>query len=348
MVMIPPDSALSASYDRDRTDFLIGNNIADYTSGIFETYGAVLDTHESIVTLCLNRGKLAIYKSILYKNVMIWLNSRAAKFLAVITRKFHPPGINRILRFLYSPDILRSQNRGLKTLTTCNGFKIQVDTSSHIEWSIFFYGSYEKKMMSLIQKYITPESVCVDIGANIGLHTLELSRGKQVFAFEPEPSVAKKLEKNIALNGVENAKVIPLALSDKSGEAILHTFADKNANEGSASLYLGHSGETKDVIIQMTRLDDYFENLTRLDFIKIDTEGNDLKVLLGGRNIINRLRPIIIFEWHRKSWLEAGNTFEDARSFLNGLNYKLFNIMEDSLSEQIDAEFANILALPSK
>lgn len=251
------------------------------------------------------------------------------------------------MRLLHSPD--NRKNFSLKTIAPCNGFVMHTDTASFIEWLVFFKGGYEPLTTEIINRHVGPDSVSIDVGANIGVHTLAMSRGRKVYAFEPEPRIAAKLRANLALNKLSNVEVLETALSDKEGVLTLYSSDDKsNPNEGQASLIAGHfEGRTKEITVKVAALDSLFGSLGRLDLLKIDTEGNDMKVLLGGEKTISRLRPAIIFEWHEPSWKMAGNTIEDAIAFFGKLGYSLFDIDTSSPLVRPVADFLNILALPA-
>src|SRR5579859_3078445 len=91
--------------------------------------------------------------------------------LAALTRKFHPRGTERILRFIHNPD--RHVQTGLKTIVPyAENLRLYINTGSFIEWKVFFYGYYERHIAELIAKYFPAGGTFVDVGANIGIHTL--------------------------------------------------------------------------------------------------------------------------------------------------------------------------------
>lgn len=143
----------------------------------------------------------------------------------------------------------------------------------------------------LIAKRIGEEgSVVVDIGANIGNHTLyfanELNAGK-VISFEPVPNTFKILETNIQLNGLQDrVEIYNQGLSDKPGRAEIEVF--NPGNIGGTSLKAG-KGE-----LILTTLDSL--NLQSVTFIKMDVEGMEPQALKGAVETIKRTRPIMLIE----------------------------------------------------
>jgi FkbM family methyltransferase len=115
-----------------------------------------------------------------------------------------------------------------------------------------------------------------------------------VIAFEPSPLFSKVLRKNVTLNGLRNIRIEQIALSDFSGSNPLYI------RGGATSLDSSHYGlqYRKSDLVKVSRLDDFEDSLKNLDFIKIDVEGEENKVLRGARNIIDTFDPIIAIEVH--------------------------------------------------
>jgi len=150
-------------------------------------------------------------------------------FIAKITRIFHPRGTERLLRLIYHPD-KRGSDHFQTIISYDENLSFNINSSSFIEWLIFFYGFYELGIVKIIKKLIKPDFVCFDIGANIGAHTLLMAkRCNAVFAFEPNPAIFKKLLDNLTLNKFKNVIPVQSAVSDFSGQSIL--YFDKNRSE---------------------------------------------------------------------------------------------------------------------
>ena len=151
----------------------------------------------------------------------------------------------------------------------------------------------------------TKKPVFFDVGANIGEITTALHAAMPlatIHSFEPNPELIKVLEKNIG----SFANIINKGLSDKISEANLFMNAE-NDESSLASMYhdvltdLHLTSELKKVSIQLDVLDSFCmqHKIDRIDFLKIDTEGNELKVLKGAKGMIDNDRiGIIQFEFN--------------------------------------------------
>lgn len=275
-----------------------------------------------------------------------------ARILAAVTRKFHPRGTQRILRILFNPEKFRFKG----TISYGDGLLVNIDTSSYVEWDIFFRGQYEKKVVDIFKKFIKEGSVAVDAGAYIGTHTLPMAKlagekGK-ILAFEPHPDIRGKLADNIGLNGFNNIKIFGSALSDKEGKTNLFSYSDRMLDKGTSSLYELNNLE-KSFEVRVSTLDKLAaeEKLSRLDLIKIDTRGSDFPIIRGAAESIKKFKPAVIFEYNRDNWNEAGFNWGNAKSFFDGIGYVLHLISDNNLTPIMEEPTIrtshNILAVPN-
>lgn len=277
--------------------------------------------------------------------------------IAKFIRKCHIRGMDRILRILYSPES-REHNYISTVIDYDDGVKININTSSFIEWEIFFKGIYEPHIEGYLKRALRPGLVAVDVGANVGIHTIVMAKRVgpegQVFAFEPNPIVFSRLSENIKLNNFTNIVPFKYALSDMHGSIILHTFRDGLPRQGMSGFYTNvPENERVDVPVDVATFDSLVEtlNIKQMDLVKIDTEGNDFKVLRGMQKSIARFRPEIIFEYLRDEWGRSGHTWEDALEFFTNLNYSLCAITNKEIAPILGAvppNSDNILARPKK
>ena len=166
-------------------------------------------------------------------------------------------------------------------------------------------GRYEDIELKVIEALILPHlpsgSDCVDIGANIGNHSLFFSEHfARVIAFEPNPAARSLLDLNLRMNGVRNVEVRPTGLSDGEGSARLSVCID---NLGATRLDIlakeepGFSDRVvEEVEIELATGDSLLDLDRPISFIKIDVEGLERKVLLGLAQTVKRHRPVIMLE----------------------------------------------------
>jgi FkbM family methyltransferase len=224
-----------------------------------------------------------------------------------------------------------------------NGTRLLVDTSSWIEWCVFFMGAYEPEILAVLRQSVRPGRTAVDVGANIGTHTLAMAAaGARVVAFEPNPRVFTRLQTNIALNPQCKIAARATAVSDFVGRVVLYDIVTGN-NEGLASLKRAPGMQPIDV--PCTTLDN--EHLVDVGLIKIDIEGFEAPVLAGARQLLMDQHPIIVFEYNQDRWMQAGHSLEEVRTFLASVGYsRLLMIGRHGLRPlpSIVPEFANFYA----
>tara|TARA_R110000868_G_scaffold97619_16_gene268662 strand:+ start:6890 stop:7648 length:759 start_codon:yes stop_codon:yes gene_type:complete len=159
-----------------------------------------------------------------------------------------------------------------------------------------FY-QYEKINKDCIESDLGNSKVFFDIGANIGLFSLYFKLkypGLIVHAFEPEGLNYTSLKSSINSFSMTDFYLNRLGLSDSIGAASLHI--DK-LNMGGASVSLSGPDRVS-VDINLSTLDQYCSDMhvENIDVIKIDVEGLEEKIIIGGLNSIRKFKPVIIFE----------------------------------------------------
>jgi len=167
------------------------------------------------------------------------------------------------------------------------------------------YGEYGELEAQLLRQLCRPGSIVVEVGSNIGTHTLVLSRcagaAGFVYAYEPQRIVFQTLCANLAVNSVVNVDARHAAAGAEAG---LVTVPDidytRPGNFGGIAVDAFSSGRK----VRKVRLDDDLE-LDRLDLVKIDVEGMELDVLKGAERLIGRLRPVLYVENDRAQKSEA-------------------------------------------
>jgi FkbM family methyltransferase len=137
----------------------------------------------------------------------------------------------------------------------------------------------------------------VDVGANLGIHALVLSRcvgaEGRVFAYEPIAPIYQRLTANLALNGAGNVVTKPYGLGERT-EVLRFDEHAGEFNIGKGRIDSRGSGA-----IQIRALDDELRGIEApISLIKIDVEGFELAVLKGARELLQRHRPAILLEYN--------------------------------------------------
>jgi len=153
---------------------------------------------------------------------------------------------------------------------------------------------YEIEMLEDIKKRLGENKVVVDVGANVGNHTIFFSKvckSKQVYSFEPQSNIFKILKKNVELNHMESVVElhnIGIGKEYSFGNIIV---TDEN-NYGMSRINKNEHGT-----IEINSLDNILgSKVNSVDMIKIDVEGMEIEVLEGAKNILKKFKPIIYIE----------------------------------------------------
>lgn len=255
-------------------------------------------------------------------------------------------GQDRLFNFLFTQGLL---DVGSKVTKPLNGdFVINCDTKTWIGARIFYIGDYETSLKAVFKDHIKEDDHVLDIGANIGFHTLYFAQlvGKQglVTAFEPIPFNFDTFKYNIGLNDYENIRAKAVALGNKN-ETLLIDVNEKSTNPGSFNLF--NKGGQLSISCHIG--DELIKN-QQVDFIKIDVEGYEAFAIEGLANTIKQSRPKIVFEFdinfHQKTGLPNDYIF----NFLATLDYHFYKITRNGLValQNFDIQTEeNILALPN-
>jgi FkbM family methyltransferase len=215
-----------------------------------------------------------------------------------------------------------------KLLTTKHDDRFRAELSSFLEWQLWAFGAYEEHLAKLFRHLTCPADRCIDVGANIGVHTIRLAKlvgpSGSVIALEPDGQIARRLRANIALNDLSNVQVHEAAASDKAGDGVvLHRPDPQDSNKGRASL-LPHSYLTGSKnSVSTTTIDDVADGPVAL--IKIDVEGFEGAVVAGAARTIETSEPSIIFEYAPAMLTDS---FQSPFKYLALKGYYLYRISQ--------------------
>jgi FkbM family methyltransferase len=199
---------------------------------------------------------------------------------------------------------------------------------------IKYHQYWEPHLYEFYSQFLTPDSYCIDAGANLGFHAIQFGKfSKKVYAFEPQLLVFNQLCANILFNDL-NEVVIPYrkALGDKFEEKQLWNIehedwvGDGGHNWGGRGIiqdnYGGErasSNEFRDYdVVEVITLDSL--QLPKCDLIKIDIQGYEYFAFLGSQNLINTYKPVILLE----NPIDDNDCNTKSKSYLKEIGYEIY------------------------
>lgn len=194
---------------------------------------------------------------------------------------------------------------------------------------------FDQNALPKMLPYIKPDSVVLDIGANIGCYAYAFAKvAKEVICFEPNYHAYKCFEYNF--KEITNVSLFKIPLSDK-----MHPCALKCENENAGMAYIDDTVDL-DLAFPLDNLLD--PPLERCDFVKIDVEGYELKVLMGGEQTINKLKPVLVIEINDHTLKRTNTTREEIFQWLTDHGYAFRNIYAE---QGLQDEQLDIICFPS-
>jgi len=212
-----------------------------------------------------------------------------------------------------------SKKRVIYNINNCK-FILRVWTSDkNTVWDVFKFKEYSPDKSFKIK----PSDIVLDIGGNIGAFTVFAARtAKKVYVYEPLKENYDLLNENVKLNGLNNVKSFNFAVSDRVGK---EEFFIGKGNIGGSSLY-EKSYSNKKIEVHSVTLKKVFSdnNIKRINFLKLDAEGAEYKILLNApKALLKRIDKIILefhdnIPQHRHNYLDLKRLLED-----NGFDVKI-------------------------
>jgi FkbM family methyltransferase len=187
-----------------------------------------------------------------------------------------------------------------------NGITWELDPQEGIDFSIFLFGGFELATLRMYDSILRPGDIVLDIGANIGAHTLPFAKlvGKdgRVYAFEPTQYAFAKLRRNVNANpaissSIELVHAMLVSEDCKSITPHIYSSWPLAKEEGLHKQHRGKLMSTSDAAA--FTLDEFVDRrgINRIDFVKLHVDGSEAGVLAGAANTLRRFRPRVLMEW---------------------------------------------------
>ncbi len=223
-----------------------------------------------------------------------------------------------------------------------SGIVLNVDISDYIGHTVFFGLNTDlHKLFNLCR----PNSIVFDIGVNIGWTAMNMSKicsCGQVYGFEPDTINFIACSKNLELNpDIRNLVLSNVALGDQ--DAMIKMVVSEPTNLGGNRVEES-SVNAGDAEVVMTTLDAFFSSrsLSRLDLVKIDTEGYELRILQGGFTTLSNLHPVLFVEVNDNNLRRNGDSAKALIEFLHRAGYMNIVNSETGVAVQLGDDFSDI------
>lgn len=210
------------------------------------------------------------------------------------------------------------------------GLRWRLDLREGVDLSIFLLGGFEPSTLRLYRRLVREGDCALDIGANVGSHTLPLARlvgaRGRVHAFEPTAYAFGKLRANVALNPAlaERIEARQLMLQRDAATPPAPSVYSSWPLEKAGDLHEKHLGRLMSTTgAEATTLDRYVSaaGLHRVDFVKIDVDGGEPDVIAGGAGTLERFRPPLLMEFAPYLYRGREALFQGMLDLLSGLGY---------------------------
>ena len=275
----------------------------------------------------------------------------------------------KIINALLNSSLVRSNlvislGRIIRSLSKSNFVEIEgrkMFTHSNDGLALSIFKIYEPDQTEIVKKYVHEGDIVIDVGAHVGYYTLLMAQlvGKngKVYSFEPDPVNFQLLKKSVEINEFENVILIQKAVSDTNEKVKLFLGDDDRAIN---RIYDAKLGDAKESIeVDSITLDEYFrENNELFNFIKIDSEGSEVKIINGMQELLSENRKLVMMtEFFPFLIKKSGNDPNQYLRLLEKAQFRLYNILdkeektgtinpEDFLKNEIDPQYCtNLLCI---
>ncbi|MCP4652632.1 MAG: FkbM family methyltransferase [Candidatus Omnitrophica bacterium] len=183
--------------------------------------------------------------------------------------------------------------------------------------------------VSILNKFISKGSVCVDIGGAYGRYAFAMSKlvgqAGRIHSFEPGKYSFNVLSTVVKFCRLKNVTITKKALSNSSGSIKLFSPVKQSGRIGPSLAYIADRGlsDALSEEVEMTTLDEYCSknNINHVDFIKCDTEGAELLAFHGAREMIAKCKPVVLSEVDKGHLSRHNHTPAQMFQFFSDMGY---------------------------
>lgn len=217
---------------------------------------------------------------------------------------------------------------GSTTLRRFNDTRVRVPRRVAMHIPAFVRVRYEPHEWFSVEVFGRPGGSFLDVGANIGVLTLQMSRvagaAGRVRALEPQPAVFALLVELLDRNRCRNVNPLQALLLDRVGVADLHISDATPLGVGSS--VLTHDEQGAVIRVAALTIDVLYDSDETVDYIKIDAEGAERAILRGAARTLARCRPVVQVEIHGQLMPAAERPVHELFAFMDAQGYVCVNL----------------------
>jgi FkbM family methyltransferase len=240
--------------------------------------------------------------------------------------------------------------------TRINDYDLLVLANEDVGRQIHYVGSYESAETDFLRKEIFTDSICVDVGANVGYFAMLMAQSAHkgsVHAFEPIALNAALLIASAELNGFTNISINQCAVGDINGDV---SFSQSSDSAFSSMLDTDRKPLDRTISVPCVTLDKYLDDarVRRVDVLKADVEGAEEMVITGAKNLLSdekRKPRVILMELFETNLQTFGSTVWAVVEKMHNFGYRPFVIDERGeilpFTEELKLRYYNVLFLPT-
>jgi FkbM family methyltransferase len=223
----------------------------------------------------------------------------------------------------------------IKTKFICkrNNINYNLNLEEVIDLYIFIFGKFESEIVDTALKLnLSKKKIIIDIGANIGAQTLQFANQFKysiVYSIEPTNYAYKKLINNLELNPFLYKRIKPFQLYINDIDCKPKKVHSSWSLTSNKKKHKEHKGIEKSISnSKNVSLDKFIlkNNINNVDFIKLDVDGSELKVLQSGKDFLFKKKPIIFMELAPYLYPEFGYSILDLINFIKKMNYDFYEM----------------------
>ena len=265
----------------------------------------------------------------LRKNLYLFRLNATGMFMKTATKIAIARAVHHIVRFGRSV-----AGRPDKGIFSRRGVVYELDLSQGIDFAIYLGGMFERSTAVALARLTEPSSLVLDIGANIGAHTLHLANlvgpEGRVMAFEPTDFAFRKLRRNLDLNPslASRVEAFHCFLTASDGASVpdaIYSSWPLAVETGLHAKHLGREMQTESA--QARSLDSILSERAdrKVQLVKLDVDGFECDVLRGATSLLRDARPIFVMELAPYVLKERGASLDQLLSYFIPNGYGFFD-----------------------